>query len=252
MQDRDISRMKLKSAAFKDLGQSFGWVDDTTQVPYRYIYLLEITWPDDSVTSGTGFALNLSNQENYIVVTAGHCLYNTYKGGYATNVCLYQAIQGGDMPYGPGVDFNQDSFCVSHGWGEERILSQDYGCIVVAPGYGGMGYAIMDDASLGDVVPFNAGYVSLVEGDPQEDHMFETSDYQISSVSEEYFYYNLLLNNHVVGQSGSPVWRVSGGSHEVVGMITGLQHGGTYTSQCYCVRFTATLIGYLQSWAGVS
>lgn len=70
-------------------------VNNTTDFPYSAVVHLSMEYPDDPDTYGcTGFLVNEDT-----VVTDGHCVYNSSRGGWAENVDASPGRNGTSMPY---------------------------------------------------------------------------------------------------------------------------------------------------------
>lgn len=60
-----------------------------------YICYIETTFPSGGTNQGTGFVVG-----NNVVITAGHIIYKSEYGGYATSVNIYPQRLYGDLPFG--------------------------------------------------------------------------------------------------------------------------------------------------------
>lgn len=70
-------------------------ITDSRLYPYSAIAKLKIAWPDGTKTVGTAFRVN----ENQFL-TAGHCVMNNNRGGYANNITITPGQYGSKAPYG--------------------------------------------------------------------------------------------------------------------------------------------------------
>ena len=83
------------------------------------------TLPGDYVCSGT--ALNSNNKS--IVWTAGHCVYDTFGGGYASNWLFVPAYSADSTPYG---EWPAEELSAPSQWRGEEASSYDFGAARVA------------------------------------------------------------------------------------------------------------------------
>lgn len=70
-------------------------VTSTTSFPYRAIAYLESYWPDGTTTIGTAWMISLD-----AAATAGHCVYDSERGGWADNITIWPGYNDGTAPYG--------------------------------------------------------------------------------------------------------------------------------------------------------
>ena len=90
-------------------------VSNTTLFPYRTSCLLVITFPD-GISYGSG---NLISSDT--VLTAGHCVYDTRYGGWATRIEVYAGRNGSYSPFGKA---NSKSFYTLDRW--INLISKEY------------------------------------------------------------------------------------------------------------------------------
>ncbi|MGO2742331.1 MAG: trypsin-like serine protease [Pseudolactococcus laudensis] len=90
-------------------------VSNTTLFPYRTSCLLVITFPD-GISYGSG---NLISSDT--VLTAGHCVYDTRYGGWATRIEVYAGRNGSYSPFGKA---NSKSFYTLDRW--INLTSKEY------------------------------------------------------------------------------------------------------------------------------
>ena len=64
-----------------------------SMMPFRGVGLLEVTWNNGAVSWGTGWLFGPND-----IATAGHMVYNSERGGYASRIVFYPALNG---PKGP-------------------------------------------------------------------------------------------------------------------------------------------------------
>lgn len=71
-------------------------INNTSVFPYSTVAYMNITFPNGSVQAGTAFMIYKN-----VALTAGHCLYNSSKGGWATSVTIYPGKNGpNNNPFG--------------------------------------------------------------------------------------------------------------------------------------------------------
>lgn len=97
-------------------------VTTTTTYPYRAIAKLSIKYPGSSSTYGcTGWFISPR-----VLATAGHCVYDSSKGGWASSITAYPGKNGSSNPYGSSTGHR---FFSVTGWTEDGNWNYDYGAI---------------------------------------------------------------------------------------------------------------------------
>lgn len=96
-------------------------VSNTTMDPYKKVAFLVTTYPNGKSYLGTG---NLVSPDT--VLTAGHCIYNKERGGFAKSVAVYPGYNGNYAPY--GVAYSKKLMSV-RGWTENSNSQHDIGAI---------------------------------------------------------------------------------------------------------------------------
>ena len=180
-------------------------VTDTTKFPYSAICKIEITWPNGDVSPGTAWMYH-----DNIAITAGHCVYDNQRGGWAKTIKVLPGKNGSSNPYGMAYSRTMHT---SSNWvnGESDLYD----------------YALLElDRNIGN----NTGWFGLkytpssltgknvsVTGYPVEksSQMWSMSG-NIASSSSNKLYYSIDTTG---GQSGSPIyWRDSEYGHMGVGI----------------------------------
>lgn len=69
--------------------------------PYSCICRIFIKWPNGEKTKGTAWLFNSTS-----AVTAGHCVYNKTKGGWADSITVHPGYNNGKSPYGSATAIN--------------------------------------------------------------------------------------------------------------------------------------------------
>ncbi len=96
-------------------------VTGTTGFPWRAIAHLVVTWRNGTSGGCTGWFIGPRT-----VVTAGHCVYSSSRGGWASSIRAYPGRNGSSTPYGSGVSHRL--FSVT-GWTSSANHEYDYGAI---------------------------------------------------------------------------------------------------------------------------
>jgi glutamyl endopeptidase len=118
-------------------------INDTTLFPYSAIVALEIAFPHSSSWTCTGFLIDADT-----VVTAGHCVYDAFEGGWATSITAAPGRNGSATPFGSATATKL--FAVSQ-WVDSADPDFDYGAIRLsaplgdAAGWLGYGVKSNDD-----------------------------------------------------------------------------------------------------------
>jgi V8-like Glu-specific endopeptidase len=106
--------------------------------PYNTSVRLVIEFPDKKTIGSGTIVLN-----NRTILTAGHCIYDPHKGGFADSITVeYRNDQNNEWGYKKG-----DVGVITSGWFTEQKPSCDYGLIVLEEpiGINCMGLAIEDE-----------------------------------------------------------------------------------------------------------
>ena len=96
-------------------------VTGTTGFPWRAIAHLVVTWRNGTSGGCTGWFIGPRT-----LVTAGHCVYSSTKGGWASSIRAYPGRNGSSTPYGSAVSHRL--FSVT-GWTSSGNHEYDYGAI---------------------------------------------------------------------------------------------------------------------------
>lgn len=167
---------------------------NTAAEPYRSVAYVSVVFPDGTSGWGTGSIVGRND-----VLTAGHVLYDADHGGYATQVTVTPASQGGSAPYGVITSTHLD---VNSDFVNNRTYDSDFGLITTATNIGdSTGWmAIGGTVSSGSTIS-TAGYPSdRYNGTgmiAETGHVAGTTSTRVIFDSDIDGYF---------GQSGSAVW----------------------------------------------
>ena len=75
-------------------------VNGRTAFPYRAITFISLSWPDGSLTSGSGVVVGVND-----VLTAMHVVFDSTRGGWASSVSIYPAADTKPTPDAPLGEF---------------------------------------------------------------------------------------------------------------------------------------------------
>lgn len=98
-------------------------ITNTTLWPYRTVAKLFSTWPNGSSSGCSGAVV-----DEKAVLTAGHCVYKSSKGGWATSVTVVPGLSGQYMPFGQAFATRLDSV---EGWTEDENNDYDYALVTI-------------------------------------------------------------------------------------------------------------------------
>lgn len=180
----------------------------TTNVPWRRVCALRISFPSGSTYRGTGFLIGPR-----AVATAGHCVFLHDQGGWARQVEVIPGANGTARPYGQAVSTSLRSVA---GWVNSKKPESDYGCIVLPPGafggrsLGSFGCANFDAAKIVAQPAVLGGY----PGDKPFAELWGMSRV-IKTVTAKTLIYDI---DSMGGQSGAPVYVMRAGQRYVVGI----------------------------------
>lgn len=183
-------------------------ITTTTQIPWRRICALRITFPSGATYRGSGFLIGPR-----AVATAGHCVYLHNQGGWAKKVEVIPGCNGSTRPFGQAASSSLRSVV---GWVTNRKPEYDFGCVVLPPGsfggnnLGSFGFAAFDAAKLLAQAAVLAGY----PGDKPFAELWGMAR-KIKSVTAKTLIYDI---DSMGGQSGAPVYITRNGQRYVVGI----------------------------------
>jgi V8-like Glu-specific endopeptidase len=129
-------------------------VGSTLEWPARSVAKLYVTWPNGAGGGCTGTLIGRRS-----VISAGHCVYNPDKGGWAAAITAIPGLDGQYMPFGSGQMIYIDSVT---GWTEDQNNDYDYSMITLdrnlGDATGWMGLASLSDSTLDGLPAEIAGY----------------------------------------------------------------------------------------------
>lgn len=206
----------------------------TTEVPWRRICALRITFPTGAVYRGSGFLIGPR-----AVATAGHCVYLHAQGGWARKVEVIPGSNGTSRPHGSAESVQLRSV---QGWVTSKLPESDYGCIVLPQNafggrsLGSFGFAALTPAQLVAQPAVLAGY----PGDKPFAEMWGMAR-KVKTVGPKTLAYDI---DTVGGQSGAPVYVKKDGTRLVVAI-----HNYGAASGNSATRITQPVYERLLAWS---
>ena len=209
-------------------------VPDVHQYPWRAICALRITARTGKQYVGTGWLASPS-----LVVTAGHCVYLHKEGGWAREITVIPALNGGEAPRFGAVTATR--FRTVDGWIEGKAAGSDYGGILL-------------DQPIGEQLGYFA--VGALGDEQLRQSWANISGYPTDrgSARQQFFHARLLVEVNEArlfydidtfsGQSGSPIWfSAEDGRRIAVGIHTsGSQRENAGT------RINGNVLANLRDW----
>lgn len=169
---------------------------------------LVMTFPDGYTSAGSGSMIG-----SKYVLTAGHCVYSHDHGGWATSVSVFPGQDGSTKPWSAWATYLRSV----EGWTSDENNDYDYALVTLNShvGYntGWFGLGSYSNATLDNIYGYIAGYPGDKAWGTQWQSNGRIEDYDSTMV-----YYDTDTNS---GQSGSGVYRISGGNRYVFAV-----HGG--------------------------
>lgn len=186
-------------------------ISPASSYPWRVHCALRITARDGSRWIGTAFFISPR-----VLVTAGHVVFinspQSARRGWVRSIDVMPGRDGGELPYGT---VRSTRFYSVRGWTQNGDAEYDYGAIVLNTPLGAdtgwLGFGAYTDGTLTSTVGNLAGYPGDRGGGTQQWYMAR----RIASVSARKVFYDI---DTAGGQSGSAVYRISGGSRIAVGI----------------------------------
>jgi V8-like Glu-specific endopeptidase len=113
-------------------------VTNTTQFPFSAVVQVTATFPDGTTYQGSGTMVNPNT-----VLTAGHMVYHSSSGGWATSVEVKPGLNGSSTPYGVAHSVQVQTF-------DSFIADDQQNPNIHPPGDGDIGFISLD-RDLGDL-----------------------------------------------------------------------------------------------------
>ncbi|NOT62235.1 MAG: trypsin-like serine protease [Acidobacteria bacterium] len=207
-------------------------ITDTTVYPWRAITKLLVRWPNGQTggCSGTMIA-------SRYVLTAGHCVHQDSKGGWASSIEVVPGLDGTYRPYGSAFASYYRSVTA---WTEDQNPEADYALLTldrhIGSTVGWFGYGNWSD--LEGVTGHLAGYPGDL-GSGRE--MYYDYD-PIADTNDKRLFYRIDTFN---GQSGSGVYRKIDGNRYVMGVHA---YGNTGDGYNKATRINGSRFDRIQDW----
>jgi V8-like Glu-specific endopeptidase len=218
-----------------------------------YIVELQATFPDHKTYVGTGAMV-----DRFHVLTAGHVLYSSADGGWASKVQAIPNLNGTSQPYGAAYMTYERTYTAFVNYnkahpGNTAPGDYDIGLITLdrtigdKTGWFSYGYDNNNADFAAGAILNTAGYPAAGGYDGR--HM-EYSGGRIAGLSSDgsaIDYYQSSITTYG-GQSGSPVWRYtpSNGKSVIYGVHVG--GSGKANSLNFATRITQGIFNDLQKW----
>jgi V8-like Glu-specific endopeptidase len=221
--------------------------------PLQGVVQVSVSYPDGKQAVGSGALV-----DSYHVVTAGHILYSASDGGYATSIKVVPAAQPSGAPFGAAlgvyerVDPSWLGFSASHA-GLTSPDFADIGLVTLNTSIGpGTGYftlgSVRDGLNIAGYTFQAAGYPTLTGLTAPQ--MFVESAPALGTVSTYGMDFSQSRLPAVPGQSGSPIWQLSGNGYpNLFGVLTGAS-GMSSSDTVYATRLTSGLSSEISGWIG--
>lgn len=210
-------------------------VTDTAAYPNSAIVYLEIEFPQGA-GSCSGWMIG-----PHTLATAGHCVYMSALGGWATSIQVYPGRSGNVTPFG---SFSATQWYVKKKWTKKEKPKFDFAAVNlatdIAATVGTFGFAYNDDNS------FWTEYPLTVRGYPGEKPTATlwTMDGAIGSINKTRTFYAIDTSG---GQSGSPAFGILGAECDPCGF--GIHTYGTSSAWTLnsATRITGSVFNFLNS-----
>lgn len=210
-------------------------INNTSDIPWRRICALRITFPSNAVYRGTGFLIGPRS-----LATAGHCVYLHNQGGWARKVEVIPGANGSAKPFGSTESTQLRSVA---GWVNAKKPESDYGCIVLPQGsfngrnLGSFGFGALSAQELVAKPAVLAGY----PGDKPFAELWGMAR-KIKTVGPVTLGYDI---DTMGGQSGAPLYIKRGNGGRTV---VGIHNYGASTGNS-ATRVTPAVAQRLLAWS---
>lgn len=208
-------------------------ITDTTVYPWRCVCGLIITAADGSQWLGTGWLAGPC-----LVVTAGHCVYMPFRGGWVVEVEVIPGWNGNARPFESAL---AQSFRSVRGWVHKLSLAHNYGAIVLpvdrryGERLGSLGFKRPTYRDLRERALNLAGYPC---DKPRGTLWYQARRLEMGT--ERTLEYSITTAG---GESGAPIWLLRNGERYVIGTQTGGDAAGSAA-----VRLNEAMFANLSLW----
>ncbi|MDR3620862.1 MAG: Ig-like domain-containing protein [Paludisphaera borealis] len=211
-------------------------------IPYSAIVKLEMTYPDGEEMVGSGSMIDA-----YHVLTAGHVVYSSEHGGWATSITAIPELHGTSEPYGSAQSTYVRTFTtwINYDQGHQGETSPDaldIGLITLDTAIGDQtgwlsyGYSTTNSTFSSGAIFATAGYPAANGYDGLSMQYTSGRIDGLSTGGNGILFHNPNITIYG-GQSGSPVWTTS----------TGVVYG-VAVSDSFAIRITKSVYDQLESW----
>jgi glutamyl endopeptidase len=221
--------------------------------PWTTMVELQATFPDHQTYVGSGAMV-----DSYHVLTAGHVLYSSSDGGWATQVKAVPELNGSSQPYGSASATYERTYTTFINYnkahpGQTAPGDYDIGLLTLnrtvgnQTGWMGYGYNNNNAAFSSGTVFNTAGYPATNGYNGQNLEYSGGGIAGLSSDGSAIQYWQSSITTYG-GQSGSPVWEYFPSTNSRV--IYGVHVGGTGQSNSlnFATRITQGIFNDLQNW----
>eukprot|EP00111_Clytia_hemisphaerica_P020580 TCONS_00060605-protein len=221
-------------------------VKDTTQVPYQWVCRLSMTFSAKKYV-GTGWLCYTNSSKYDVVVTSGHCVYETSTGKFAESVTVVPGADGKYAPWG-AFTVGPSSLRASAGWkaAGPNKSNFDYGAILIPKtNYLGACAMYVDESPVNQQALIS-GYPGSNPSNAPYGYNWEEQG-PIVSANSNILFYTIDTSG---GQSGSPVF--AGSNFNNINYINiysiGIHKGSTDSSNI-AVRMTSAVVNDVIEWS---
>jgi len=212
-------------------------VTPTLGYPARARCRIVTTWPNGTVTACTGYLVSAQN-----VLTAGECVHQNARGGWATNVNAAPAQDGSYKPYG---DADSTKLRSVTNWTQNEDPAFDFALVTLAHPLGNLTgwYAVvsMSESELnGQPAATIAGY----PGDKPLGTQWAASGNVLEHNTNQLFY----TIDIELGEAGGGVAHSFAGAHGVIGVQRGSGPGPTGAQRNIATRITDARLAQINGW----
>jgi glutamyl endopeptidase len=207
---------------------------------FEAICFLGITFSDGTQMRGTGAYINVGRVA--AILTAGHCVCDKARGGFAQSVSIIRGMDGSNQPFGAQT-VDGSALRATQEWIDSKNEEQDLGLIVLTGDPWGFSCLTLEDDALRGKEVRTAGYPADKKSSPEGDYRMWYDHGPIKDVSSNRLYY---MEDTYGGQSGSPVWTKAPNSTfwAIVGVHT---YGGCPNK---ATRLNEEKLSLISAWLG--